>query len=255
MARIAWKDGPAVGQLLDVAQVDVPEDCRFTDAEGARQFQEATREPWSGHEVGVLACRFAPNTDDAWFILFTYNPVGLIRDDAKRLLNPKKLLAELQRTNDSINGLRRRLGDEGANIVGWAQPPVYDSVTHTLSWSTRIRDLAAGGADAVSHAIRVLGRDGDMNIDFALYAVNDDVVSERAEQIARSFSFVPGHRYGDWRAGDPVSSRGLPALIVGSSGRNPSRSARVVVMMAGAALVGFLIWLVWAMRKDSQRQT
>lgn len=252
IARIAWTEGPAVGQLSDIAQVEVPEDCQFSDAEGAKQFLEATREPWSGRELGVLVCRIAPTADDAWFVLFTYNPIGLVRDDEKTSLNARKLLAGLRRTNDSINDLRRRLGSEGTAIAGWAQPPAYDSITHTLSWSTRLRDENSGGPEAVSHAVRVLGRDGDMNIDFAIVTESDDAVSELAERILRGFSFVAGHRYADWRPGDRLSEYGLTTLIVGTSGRN--KSARVVVAMAAAAVGGFLIWLVLTMRKESRQQ-
>ena len=254
MARVAWTEGPAVGQLADVAQVEVPEVCRFTDAQGAKQFLEATHEVWSGRELGGLLCRIAPNGDDAWFVLFTYNAIGLVRDDEKTSLDPRKLLAGLRRTNDSVNDLRRRQGGEGADIVGWGQRPVYDSVAHSLTWSTRLRDQGPGGAEAVSHAVRLLGRDGDMNIDFAIEAAKDDAVSELSERILRGFSFLPGHRYADWRAGDPVSDRGLTTLIVGSSGRI-SQSARIVVAFGAAALVGFLIWLVWSMRKESQQRS
>jgi hypothetical protein len=49
-----------------------------------------------------------------------------------------------------------------------------------------------------------------------------------------------------------VSDYGLTTLIVGTSGRSPG--ARAVVMMAVAALAGFLIWLVWTMRKESQQE-
>lgn len=160
MARIEWTEGPAIGQLADVAQVDVPELCRFADAQGAKQFLEATGEVWSGRELGVLLCRIAPEDDNAWFVLFTYNAIGFVRDDAKTSLDQKSLLAGLRRTNDSINDLRHRQGSEGADIVGWAQRPIYDSLTHRLTWSTRLRGQRSGGAEGVSHAVRMLGRDG-----------------------------------------------------------------------------------------------
>ena len=253
MSHVAWMEGPATGQLADVAQIDVPEDCRFTDAEGAKQFLEASREVWSGRELGVLMCRIAPNDDNAWFVLFTYNGVGLISDDAKASLNPKKLLAGLRRTNDSINGLIRQQGGVGTDIVGWVQRPMYDSVSHILTWSTRLRDQDSGAAESVSHAVRVLGRDGAMNIDYAVYVANDETVSDFAERIVRGFSFLPGHRYSDWHAGDRVSKHDLTALIAGSSGRTLAESSRVVVMLGAALVFGFLLWLVWTMRKDRRQ--
>ena len=252
MARIAWTEGPAVGQLTDVAQVEVPDDCRFTDAEGARLFLEASREVRSGRELGVLMCRVAPGDDNAWFMLFTYNAVGRVRDDEKRSLDSKRLLAGLRRTNDSINDLRRRLGGQGADILGWSQPPVYDSLTHTLTWSTRLRDQGSDGPEAVSHAVRVLGRDGGMNVDFAVDAPNDEAVSALADRILRGFSFLPGRRYADWRPGDKESDYGLAMLIVGTSGRSPR--GRLVVVMGAAAVLGFLIWLVWTMKKESRQR-
>ena len=263
--RVLWTNGPAVGRLGDVAQVDVPSLCKFTDARGTAGFLQAIGQLWTGRELAVLICHAAPDDEGAWYVLFTYNAIGFVRDDEKSSLDPDRLLAGLRHTNDSLDDLRRqRRGAQGADIIGWEQLPSYDSLTHTLTWATRLRDRDTSAAEAVSHATRILGRGGDMNIDFAADSAHEEAAVAMFPEIVRGFSFVSGQQYSDWRPGDRIADYGLTTLVVGTSGKKHERiddvrrTFAILVMLArkkfaiivAAGLVGFVTWLISRTRKE-----
>jgi uncharacterized membrane-anchored protein len=263
--RVLWTTGPAVGRLGDVAQVDVPSLCKFTDARGTSGFLSAIGELWTGRELGVLICHAAPDDDGAWYVLFTYNAIGFVRDDEKSSLDPEGLLAGLRHTDDSLDELRRqRRGAHGQDIIGWVQAPSYDSLTHTITWATRVRDRDTSEVEAISHATRILGRDGDMNVDFAADSAHEEAVVAMFLEILRGFSFVSGQRYSHWRPRDRISNHGLATLIVGPSGKKQQRrddvrktfdslavlARKKFAIIVAAGLVGFLIWLISRARRE-----
>jgi uncharacterized membrane-anchored protein len=262
---VLWTHGPAVGRLGDVAEVEVPSLCKFTDARGTAGFLQATGELWTGRELGVLICHAAPDDEGAWYVLFTHNAIGFVRDDEKSSLDPDRLLAGLRHTNDSLDDLRRqRGGAQGADIIGWKQLPTYDPLTHTLTWATRLRERDTSAAEAVSHATRILGRRGAMNIDFAADSAHEEAAVAMFAEILSGFSFVSGQQYSDWRRGDRTSDYGLTTLVVGTSGKEHSRiddvrhglavllvlARKRFVIIVATGLVGFLIWLISRASKE-----
>jgi len=217
--RIPWADGPIVGKLGDVAEVKVPANCRFTDAEGAKAFMEATQNPASGAEQGVLLCRSTTATDSSfWFVIFEYNASGLVRDDDKSKLDQAALLRTIQRGTEAGNEERRRRGWTEIEVVGWHQAPYYDSLTHNLTWATRIRDKGSAGEESINHSVRLLGRGGVMNVDLVADPSQVETAVDAFDSILTDYTFIPGQRYSEWRSGDKVAEYGLAALVAGGAG-------------------------------------
>src|SRR5206468_10595107 len=79
-AKFNLERGPFLGQLGLAASVDVPEHCRFTEAKGAKQFLEATHNPPSGAEVGLLLCQGGATDSSFWFVVFTFDQSGYVKD-------------------------------------------------------------------------------------------------------------------------------------------------------------------------------
>lgn len=218
-AKIPWADGPIVGKLGDVAEVKVPANCRFTDAEGAKAFMDVTQNPASGAEQGVLLCRSMTATDSSyWFVIFEYNASGLVRDDDKSKLDQAALLRTIQRGTEAGNEERRRRGWTEIEVVGWHQAPYYDSLTHNLTWATRIRDKGSAGEESINHSVRLLGRGGVMNVDLVADPSQAETAVAAFDSILTDYTFIPGQRYSEWRAGDKVAEYGLAALIAGGAG-------------------------------------
>ena len=219
LAWIPWADGPVVGKLGDVAEVKVPANCRFADAEGAKAFMEATQNPPSGAEQGVLLCRGMTATDSSyWFVVFEYNASGLVRDDDKSKLDQAALLRTIQRGTEAGNDERRRRGWGEIEVIGWQQAPYYDSLTHNLTWATRLRDKGSAGEETINHSVRLLGRGGVMNADLVADPSQAETAVAAFDSILTDYAFVPGQRYSEWRAGDKVAEYGLTALIAGGAG-------------------------------------
>ena len=103
---IEWIAGPDVGRLGNEAEVQIPESCRFTESDGARAFMLATQNPPSGNERGILLCENPDDPEDHYFVVFTYDPSGYVKDDEGKTLDAAKILA----TIDVLSGGRLTLG-------------------------------------------------------------------------------------------------------------------------------------------------
>jgi uncharacterized membrane-anchored protein len=215
---IEWVDGPVQGSLGAVADVRVPAGCRFTERAGAKAFMIATENPPSGREEGVLICR--GTGDDAeqgsWFVVFSYDPSGYVKDDEKGKLDADAILSSLRSGNDEANDERRSRGWETLTLTGWVRPPYYDSSTHNLTWSTRVR--AATSGESVNHSVRLLGRGGVMHADLVLDPAQLDGAMARFDEVIAGTEFRSGNTYAEWRSGDKVAEYGLTALVAGGAG-------------------------------------
>src|SRR5688500_1869939 len=90
---IEWIAGPGTGRLGNEAEIQIPGICRFTESDGARAFMLATQNPPSGNERGILLCENPDDAEDHYFVVFTYDPSGYVRDDEGKTLDAEKILA------------------------------------------------------------------------------------------------------------------------------------------------------------------
>lgn len=213
MEDIPWEAGPTVGKLGTVSQVSVPEGCMFTGEDGTKLFMELTENTSNPGELGVLLCRGATPEDDGWFVVFTYDPVGYVKDDERGTLDAGNILASLRKGQDAAN---RQLQDRGwatLTVERWLTQPYYDSTTHNLTWATLIR--SSDGGETANHSVRLLGRGGVMHVDLVAFPQQLPAVMPTFEGIVAEFVFLPGHRYAEWRQGDRVAKYGLTGLIIG----------------------------------------
>src|SRR5262245_39939867 len=217
LSEIDWAVGPVAGKLGTVAQVSVPPSCRFTDARGAKKFMELTQNPASGGEQGVLLCMDATRDSSRWFVVFTFDKSGFVKDDEKTSLDAAAILETLKRGTNAGNEERRSRGWPELEVTGWEKAPYYDATTNNLTWATRVREKGSN-SESVNHAVRLLGREGVMNVD--LVADPEQFASAVTDfnKILTGYAYTPGHRYSEWRSGDKVAEYGLTALIAGGAG-------------------------------------
>jgi len=216
LSRIDWVSGPALGSLGDIAEVPVPENCRFTDGHGAKQLLELTQNPASGDEQGALLCRAAADSS-YWFVIFTFDQSGLVKDNEKASLDQAALLKTIQRSTDYGNEERRNRGWTELEVTGWERAPYYDSETHNLTWATRVRSKRSGHV-TINHSVRLLGRRGVMRADLVIGPSLTASAIPAFDSLLTKYEFVSGQRYSEWRAGDKVAEYGLTALIAGGAG-------------------------------------
>src|SRR6266849_3364148 len=208
--KIDWQDGPTVGKLGSLAEINVPEGYRFAGADGTRKFLELTQNPPSGAELGVIIPERKENQAS--------NESGYVKDDDRDKLDAGNLLKELQTNTEEGNKERAKRGWPAYSIDGWYKPPYYEVSTKNLTWATRGHALENGkDENSVNYSVRILGRRGTMDVDLVL---GPDVVSNvlpRFVDVLGGFSFNSGHSYAEFRPGDKVAEYGLAALVAGGA--------------------------------------
>ena len=212
--RIPWEEGPVLGKLGDIAQINVSQGYRFTGKEGSVRFMELTHNPASGHELGVLV----PDPQNGripWFVIFEFEETGYVKDDEKDKLDSNAILKSLREGTEESNKYRAQKGWKPYHVVGWSKPPFYDPATHNLTWS--ITGQEDGGGQNVNYSVRLLGRRGTMSADLVLGTEMVPTVVPEFENLLSGFSFVQGQKYSEFRAGDKVAEYGLTALIAGGA--------------------------------------
>lgn len=213
---IEWIAGPGTGRLGNEAEIQIPEACRFTESDGARAFMLATQNPPSGNERGILLCENPDDAEDHYFVVFTYDPSGYVRDDEGKKLDAEKILTTIRSGNEEGNKERRRLGWSTLTIDDWVRAPFYDAQTNNLTWSLRLSD--EDQESTVNHSVRLLGRGGVMHVDLV---TGDEQLASAVpafESMLTGFTYVEGQRYAEWRDGDKMASYGLTALVAGGAG-------------------------------------
>jgi uncharacterized membrane-anchored protein len=214
---IDWERGPVRGFLGDVAEIDVPETCGLADRKGTKQFLEATENPVGGNELAVLFCKGTSDSSKAWFVVFSYDATGYVKDDEKSSLDAAAILETLQEGTEAGNQIRRRRGWEELLLLGWSRSPYYDEATNNLTWSTRVKSKSDTD-ETINHSVRLLGRGGVMNADLVASQEDMGTAVPVFDSLLTSYAFVEGQRYAEWKPGDKVAEYGLTALIAGGAG-------------------------------------
>jgi len=240
--KIPWVKGPMKGQLGSEASISVPAGCLFTGKDGVRSFLEATQNNASGNERGVLLCP-ANGTSDTWFVLFSYDESGYVRDDEGSSLDADAILESVRRGTEAGNRERKRRGWATLTVDGWATKPFYDRATNNLTWAITAHDNEGGRT--VNHSVRLLGRGGVMHADLVTSPDALTALVPTFNGTIRGFTYTSGFKYAEWRSGDKVAAYGLTALVAGGAGVALVKSGLLVkfwklIVIGFAAAVGAL---------------
>lgn len=99
-------------------------------------------------------------------MVISYRDSGHISDsDANELLDSAKLLKSLQESQTKNNVTMEEQGLVPFDIVGWMANPAFDSVNKKLSWGLRMRSREDSTSESLNYQIRILGREGYMNLE------------------------------------------------------------------------------------------
>jgi len=101
-------------------------------------------------------------------------------------------------------------------LIGWAEPPRYDSATHKLYWAKELKFGNATG-NTLNYNIRMLGRRGVLVLNAVASMDQLSQIEQKTPEILSAIDFNPGNRYADFSAasGDKVATYGLAALVAG----------------------------------------
>jgi len=213
---IYWIPAPNVGPIGTVASVRVPEGCKYTGRPGAAAFLELTQNPPDPTVAGVMVCTPADTSAQTWFVLYSYEASGYVKDDEKNSLDADKLLASMREGTAHGNRLRVEKGWDTLSIERWITPPFYDTATNNLTWALLVRE-SSGDASA-NHSVRLLGRGGVISAELVADAAQLDQVIPQLNGLIAETNFSPGQKYSEWKPGDKIAEYGLAALVAGGAG-------------------------------------
>lgn len=206
-----WTAGPSTGQLGSRAKIEVPEGFFFLDGQATAKFLTDMQNVPDGDEVGALV-RYRSDEDN-WFVIFSYNDVGHIDDRDRDKLDASALLASIKKGTEMGNEQRRKKGWSTMDVVGWAQPPFYDTATNNLTWAINGKSSDAPQDIVVNRSVRLLGRTGYMSAQLVVGASRAEATTAEFNELLRGYTFDAGHRYAEFMRGDKLAGYGLSALV------------------------------------------
>ncbi len=215
-APILWTTGPAVVDLGGTATLQLPAGFRFLGADDVRRWVELNGNMPDPTEIGVVT---PSSTDDSgnpsWFILFSFDGTGYVKDDGRELLDGPAADAMLDsiRTATAQGKEERRVhGWPDLNVVGWEERPFYDNSTHNLTWALRGRSV---DGDIVNYNSRLLGRNGFMSVNLVLRPELLPATVPTYRYLTSNIAFNSGLKYEEFRRGDKVADYTLATLVTG----------------------------------------
>jgi len=241
--------GPTTVDLgRDLASLNVGADYYFIDAANTKKLMQTLGNPPSGAELGTII----PKGSAHWFVVVEYEETGYVKDEQGASLDATALLDSIRKGTERSNAQRKTSGHPAMHVVGWVEPPHYDSANKRLVWAL------SGKADGADHEVvnlnsRVLGRHGLISV--VLVTDRDSFERDRAfvPDVIGGISFKPGKRYEEFVKGtDKVAEYGLAALVAGGAGVAVVKAAqlglfarfwKVFVLGGFAAIGGFWRWL------------
>jgi uncharacterized membrane-anchored protein len=141
---------------------------------------------------------------------FEYLDSGYVSDSDWSDLNPDSLLQDVTENTERHNADMQRAGLGELHIVGWLQPPAFDSQNHVASWAIEDRDQ--NDTRSLNMTAIKLGRNGYERIIVITDRDNFGIAKNDLPIILDSFSFAGGRTYSDHVDGDRVAGYGIAGL-------------------------------------------
>ena len=155
---------------------------------------------------------------DAWGAVVTYDPSGYVSDEDAATVDYTKILEQLREGEAEDNAERRKNGYPELTLMGWAEQPHYDRVSHSVIWA---RDLKVSNSqtDGLNYDVRTLGRGGVLSLNLISGMDHLDEVKAAAHEFASHASFDPGARYADFDPNmDKKAEYGIGGLVAAGVG-------------------------------------
>ncbi len=204
---IDWTLGPNQFSVGGLGTLNIPEGYAAAGATDTKRFLRSL-----GNIASDELAMVCPETL-GWWIDFTFDACGYVKDDEKDDLDAGVILEALRKNQDEANKLRRARGLNELVITGWAMKPYYDESLHSLAWAITLRE--PGGESTVNFSVRLLGRRGVLNGTYVSTLDDFRTNLPAAKELLRGFQFQQGQKYSDFRKGDKIAEYGLGALIAG----------------------------------------
>ncbi len=196
------------------AKIKLTDDFKFLDPANARKVLVDLwhNPPGAGSVTGMIVPKGFLVTE-GWAAVLQWSDVGYVKDSEYDGIDFTKMLATEMEKNREESKNREAAGYGQMLLTGWATPPHYDKQTHKLYWA-KSYDVKRS-EQALNYDIRVLGRNGVMELSMLADMSDLSVIEEKVPAILGMVDFTDGNRYTDYKKGDKVAAYGIAGLIAG----------------------------------------
>ena len=198
------------GKLGSQATINIPDGYRFTGRPGTEKLMQLYGNRPSPARVGTLA----PEALE-WFVVFTFDDVGYVKDDEKDELEPDEMLEAFKENQEMANEQLAAVGQEPLYVDGWAKEPFYNEQTNKLEWALRLR--TGSGEQVVNYKTRLLGRQGVMDSVLVCGPEELESLLPTYQRLIADFDYASGKSYAEYEEGDRIAEFGLKGLMVGGA--------------------------------------
>jgi uncharacterized membrane-anchored protein len=200
-----------------IATLDLPPTFRYLDpADSTRILVDAWGNPPGSKTLGMIfPSDISPLSENGWGVVITYSEEGHIKDDDADSIKYDELLKDMQDTMKEANEERKKQGYAAMNLVGWAEAPHYDKVSHKFYWAKEFT-LEQQGQNSLNYNIRVLGRKGVLVLNAVAGMQQINEIKTEMKNVVAFTDFTAGNGYNDFNSDtDKVAEYGLAALVAG----------------------------------------
>ena len=238
-----------------IATLDLPDNFRYlSPADAERVLVDAWGNPPGFQTLGmVVPAKTSVLERDSWGVIVTYEKEGHIKDDDADSIEYDELLKDMQASVLENNAERKKQGYPGIHLMGWAEKPSYAKETHKLYWAKDL--MVDGGAHSLNYNVRVLGREGVLNLNAIAGMEQIAAIRKEMQQVTAFTEFTEGNRYTDFDSKtDKVAEYGLAALVAGGVASKLGLFGKLLALLlafkkvlilavvgAGAAIVKFFV--------------
>lgn len=203
-----------VGNKL--ATIAVPEGMFFLAKADARYLLEQVWQNPPDDSVLGLVVKPGPGEDDPdRVVVVSYDGDGHVDDGDARKIDYDDLLEDMQDASKDASAEMVKRGYRSEELLGWAEPPHYDSAEHKLYWAKSIR-FGGEPEPSLNYCIRILGRTGVLELNALGATAELEQVAPVAQAVMASTAFQPGNRYEEYVEGsDLAQAGGIAGLIAG----------------------------------------
>ncbi|MDX1518265.1 MAG: DUF2167 domain-containing protein [Woeseiaceae bacterium] len=211
---------PQTGEIVlgsDLATLIVPDGFYFLDADDAETVLVDLWGNLPGQDVlGMLMpAGYSPLDLDSWAVTIDYTEDGYVSDEDAAEIDYDELLRDMQKDTRDWNEERVDAGYEAVELLGWAEPPHYDSTEKKLYWAKELR-FGDMQDTTLNYEIRALGRRGILSMTFIAATNQLDEINAHRDEVLAMVAFNEGNRYSDFDPSiDKVAAYGLGALVAG----------------------------------------
>jgi len=219
LKSLTYRHGP-IDIHNGIASLDLPSGYSYLDPNDAETFlTKIYGNPPSKNgpdtDGMILPDNIDPLSADGWAVVVSYDDAGHVSDSDASTANYDDLLKTMQQRAEDSNPERQKAGYDPIHLIGWAEPPRYDSAAKTVYWAERFK-FGNSTTDTLNYKIRILGREGVLELNVVDSIDHLSRIRTLTPALLTMASFNSGKSYADYNPStDHTAEYGIAGLIAG----------------------------------------